>query len=533
LSNIKHFLREDLGYLDQPLNETMILNKFSGRVQRYTAREIGEKLENFVKALRAEGKDLETMELLLAKEKQDLALLARPNENYPFDRFLISEDPRSRRLEEANEPSDEETEARLLAEKETTGAKLEARLNGLKEDIQAKWDNFSALRFQISYPMTRRMFREQSTSFKETHNWTGKESWRKDYHKALIHYLECNDYNLYTPKDIEKTSHTKSEKEVKKKCGEKITLDKSVIKFIKKIPYGPFKDDALVAPDSDDDNKEETVKDTNEKRWKCWEENVIDKLTKIVEGIDDDGVFTDSEEESSKEDRRRLLEVEAEDKNAKVRQSMEPHPKDKELWVKIKRLAKKNNRRLAVASYMATEEETLHDLLEKTHDRHRILSLLRWHENRKQSKRSKKLRKSVENSQKSAAKTEQRNLTKSTAASPAAEDKRTPLDAQPVENPKNFDNEVRLLPKVNPQALGEANDDTIMMSEHPTPPINKKHLTNSEKRYMDDWAKHRKLPKKAWPTQSTQDKSDENSEKKLASSSKPAGDDDDTNDTRV
>jgi hypothetical protein len=64
LNNIKHFLREDLGYLDQPLNERMILNKFSGRFQGYTTREIGEKLENFVKALRAEGKDLETMELL-------------------------------------------------------------------------------------------------------------------------------------------------------------------------------------------------------------------------------------------------------------------------------------------------------------------------------------------------------------------------------------------------------------------------------------------------------------------------------------
>lgn len=154
----------------------------------------------------------------------------------------------------------------------------------------------------------------------------------------------------------------------------------------------------MVAPDSDDDNIEETVKDTNEKRSECWEENVIEKLIKIVEGTDDDEVFTDSEEESSKEDRRRLLEVEVKDKNDKVRQSMEPHPKDKELWVKIKRLAEKNNRRLAVASYMATEGETLHDLLEKTHDRHRILSLLRWHDNRKQSKRSKKLRKSLENS---------------------------------------------------------------------------------------------------------------------------------------
>jgi hypothetical protein len=150
-----------------------------------------------------------------------LALLARPNEKYPFDRFLVSEDPRSRRLEVANEPSDEETEARLLAEKETTGTKLEGPLNGLKEDIQAKWDNFSALRFQISYPMTRRMFPEQSTSFKETNNWSGKESWRKDYHKALIDNLECNDYNLYTPKDIEKTSHTKSEKDFKKNAAKK------------------------------------------------------------------------------------------------------------------------------------------------------------------------------------------------------------------------------------------------------------------------------------------------------------------------
>jgi hypothetical protein len=49
------------------------------------------------------------MELLLAKEKEDLALLARPNEHNSFDRFLIRKDPRSRRLEEANEPSDEET----------------------------------------------------------------------------------------------------------------------------------------------------------------------------------------------------------------------------------------------------------------------------------------------------------------------------------------------------------------------------------------------------------------------------------------
>jgi hypothetical protein len=117
-------------------------------------------------------------------------------------------------------------------------------------------------------------------------------------------------------------------------------------------------------------------------------------------------------------------------------------------------------------------------------------------------------------------------------ASPAAEDKRTPLDVQSVENPKNFDNEVRLLPKFKQQALGEANDDTIMMSEHPTASINKKHLTKSEKRYMDDCAKHRNLPKKPWPNNSTLDISDENPEKKLAALSKPVADGD-KNDTRV
>jgi hypothetical protein len=67
-----------------------------------------------------------------------------------------------------------------------------------------------------------------------------------------------------------------------------------------------------------------------------------------------------------------------------------------------------------------------------------------------------------------------------------------------------------------------------MISSHPTPPISKKHLTTSEKRYMDDWAKHRKLPKKNWQSQSPSDLSSENSEKKLAKADKPAGSDDDT-----
>lgn len=507
----------------------MILKKFEHKVQKFTARQIAEKLENFVKSLRNEGKDLETMELLLEKEKKDLALLAKPNENYPFDRFTITEDPRERRLQEANEPSDEEMEARILAEKETNGAKLEARINGIKDDLKAKWDNMSFAQFQVSYPMTRRMHKEQSTAFKKAHKWSGDDAWRGDWHKALIHYLECDDYNLTTPKDIEKTSHTTAQKDVKRKCGEKIELDKSIKKFVGKIPYGPYKNDVLVAPDSDDDDKSEKVKDTNEKRWKCWEENIIDQLTKLVENMGEDGVYTEPEEEDKKENRRRLMEVQRDQKLVKIseKQSMEPHPKDKELWTKIKRLARKSTRRLAVASYMAKEEESLHDLLDKTHDRHRILSLLRWHENRKQSKRSKKLRKQLDSASKSTEKTERTLLKKSAADSPAAEEKRNPMNSQQIENPKNFDNEVRLLPLEKPQPMGEANDDTIKMSDRPKALRNKAHLSKEEIRYVKDWQKHRQLPGKKWPKQSRADKANEDHEKNLAEAEKPEGDSDD------
>jgi len=528
LSNVKHFLKEDLSFLQEPLNEEMILQKFEHRTQKFTARQISEKLQNFVKSLRAEGKDLETMELLLAKEKKDLAVLAKPNENFPFDRFTINEDPRERRLLEANEPSDEEMEARILEETESKGSKLEGRVNGIKEDIKAKWDNMTYAQFQISYPMTKRMWKEQSTAFKDAHTWSGDDRWRGDWHKAIIHYLECDDYNLYTPKDIEKTSHSKSDKATKKKCGDKITLDKSVKKFVRKIPYGCFKDDELIAPGTDDDDKSESVKDTNEKRWKCWEDNIISEFTKLVENLDDDGVFSEPEEEDAKKDRRRLMEVEKEEKLARVseKQSMEPHPKDKELWTKIKRLARKSTRRLAVASYMAKEEESLHELLEKSHDRHRILSLLRWHENRKQSKVSKKLRKQVDSATKSAAKTERSLITKTTANSPAAEDKRDPLTSQQIENPKNFDSETRLLP-AKPQLMGEANDDSIIMSDRPKFLKNKANLTKDEKRYLKDWQKHRKLPMRGWGRQSTADAKNEESEKRLARAEKVMGDNDD------
>jgi len=97
-----------------------------------------------------------------------------------------------------------------------------------------------------------------------------------------------------------------------------------------------------------------------------------------MEGLKDDGEF--EEEEDNGEDRRRLMEVQKSEQEIKNQKyvKLAPHHQDRKLWVKIKRMAKQPTRGLAYASssnHSDEDELSLHEMIDKAHDRHRILSL--------------------------------------------------------------------------------------------------------------------------------------------------------------
>jgi len=147
--------------------------------------------------------------------------------------------------------------------------------------MKNKFEKFPMLQFERSYPPTKKMIEEGSSNFKKM--WKFKEAnkdneWKQDWHMALIHYIECNDYDLYTPENMRSGEKmTKDEKKKKRECNDKLTLKNSVIKQIKKIPYGPYRYNDLVAPGESDDDQSDENETKNEKGWDCWSKNIKKK----------------------------------------------------------------------------------------------------------------------------------------------------------------------------------------------------------------------------------------------------------------
>jgi len=474
LANTMDMISHDVSYLNEEISLDTLLRKMKPIVQKLTSREIQEKLENFVKSLKTEGKDMETLELLLEKEKQELKPLLKNKENFDFDAYRI-DSLNNRNLAGGKgfsemEPDSPEFERFLAESKDTTKDKLEERIKGIQTDIEKKFEKYEFKKFERSYPPTKKMIKEGSKNYKQTFAFTGDKAWRGDWHKALIHYITCNDYDLFTPDDMrDGKKMKKKDKQAKEKCDDKITLDKSVTKFIKTIPYGPYRYNNLVAPDESDDDQSDENKTKNEKKWDCWKDNVVEKFDKLMEGLDDDGKFEEKEQDEE-DNSRRLLEVrQSEEELESIKKNaLSPHPKDRELWIKIKRMAKTPSRQLASRHSTSEEELSLPELLQQAHDRHRILSLMRYHENNKQKKRVTKLNKKLKKDDK-----EERRLEEAKKDGNEKGD----TDTQAVEEGEDADDSIRVLDQ-KPQAMGEADVDET--EEKPEAPADKRGLTDRE-----------------------------------------------------
>lgn len=475
LANTMDLISHDISYLNEEISLDTLLKRMKPIVQKLTSREIQEKLENFVKSLKIEGKDTETMELLLEKEKKELKPLLRSKEMFDFDNYKLESTVNNRNLmTDKNvwemDPDSPEFERFLAESKESAKDKLEDRIKGIQKDIEKKFEKYEFKKFERTYPPTKKMIKEGSKNYRQTFNFKGDHKWRGDWHSALIHYMECNDYDLFTPDDMrDGKKMKKKDKQAKEKCSDKVTLDKSVTKFIKTIPYGPYRYNNLVAPDESDDDQSDENKTKNEKKWDCWKDNVIEKFDKLLEGLDDDAKYEEKEDDEE-DTSRRLLQVRQseEDLEAIKKTALQPHPKDKELWIKIKKMAKKPSRQLAYRHGSKAEELSLPELLASAHDRHRILSLMRYKENSSQKKRVNRLTKREKKQD------DQRKLEASKL------EVKTEGDSQnnAVEDSKNFDDEVRVLDK-KPQPMGEADDDES--EDEPKAPEDKRELSDREK----------------------------------------------------
>merc|ERR1711957_610665 len=193
LANTMDMISHDVSYLNEEISLDTLLRKMKPIVQKLTSREIQEKLENFVKSLKTEGKDMETLELLLEKEKQELKPLLKNKENFDFDAYRIDS----------------------LNNRNLAGGKGFSEM----EPDSPKFEKYEFKKFERSYPPTKKMIKEGSKNYKQTFAFTGDKAWRGDWHKALIHYITCNDYDLFTPDDMRVGKKMKKkDKQAKEKC---------------------------------------------------------------------------------------------------------------------------------------------------------------------------------------------------------------------------------------------------------------------------------------------------------------------------
>lgn len=161
------------------------------------------------------------------------------------------------------------------------------------------------------------------------------------------------------------------------------------------------------------------------------------------------------------------MEVKRSKKAAKKIRKLKAHPKDRELFIKITRQAKNSSRRLASRN-TNSEELNLHELLETAHDKHRILSLLRYNENKIQFNRNKNYKKKLEN-EKSLRRKLKKKSNKSQNDSKKNKFKVHREGLPEVEDGKSFDNAVRVL-KNPPQEMREAKTD-LSRKIPPTPKV--------------------------------------------------------------
>jgi len=191
----------------------------------------------------------------------------------------------------------------------------------------------------------------------------------------------------------------KTERDAKANCDDSVELDSSITEFIDDIPYPDFKNNKVFDPEeSDEDSSKDDTKAT-EKLIDCLEDKVLEKFDTLIDGIET--YKKDGKEKcryKKKDDkklrrtlrrRERRLEKSASETWASP---LSPHPNDKVIYIKIKKLKVNQQRKLAYRS-AKPHEQSLSQLLDKCFDRNRMLSLLRYEEDSSLVKRRVKSRK--------------------------------------------------------------------------------------------------------------------------------------------
>lgn len=275
------------------------------------------------------------------------------------------------------------SQGRRLADKKVDCDKVSDRIKKIKDDIEEKYKEFSQRRFERTYPITKKM--RDGTVKKLTDEYKKKtkfnESWRKDWHSALIHYIQCDDFDLYNPSDMRDGDDlTEKERNTKKNCKDKLDVDSKIKDQIKKIPYPDYKYRKIVSPEDADDNKDNDVTKKNKKRQECLENKILEKFENLSDGITKKkGKCTyEKPKKASKSKKMRILR----ERRLVIAMNnystpLSPHPKDKEIYFKIKVLKRNLNRWLAYRSSKPSEQ-SMSELLDQCHDRNRMLSLLRY-----------------------------------------------------------------------------------------------------------------------------------------------------------
>ena len=304
--------------------ETASIQKDNRLTSRYyTAVEIKQKFQNFVNSLYEEGNHThENLKFLFEQEKKSLLPTLSKTEDYPKTESYINNSQNAyfqhnRNLQQQG-PFRKRQSTRKLEYNEQANddyaTKLENRIKGIKKDIEDKYKNMSPRRFERTYPISKAMLEGTDKNpsiykdrYKETMNYN--ELWKKDFHSAIIHYIECDDYDLYNVKEF-RDGEELTEKEIKskKECSDKVFVDRSIQDFIKKnIKYPPLKrvkvfkpgtekeDDAI---DYDKDKKADTA--FNQKLENSLEDNLLVEFDKLAAGLDEKGKYVESSGDNGK-----------------------------------------------------------------------------------------------------------------------------------------------------------------------------------------------------------------------------------------
>jgi len=275
-------------------------------------------------------------------------------------------------------------------DKEDCEDQIEDRIKAIKNDVKTKYKEFSPRRFERTYPITKKMkagTKEDKSNYNDNYkNKTDfKDAWRKDWHSSLIHYLECNDFDVYNPKDMRNGKKlSKAAREKKLKCKDKVTIDDTIKKYIKdKIPYPAFAYRTVVDPEESEDEKENNNSKRNEKLVECLENDVLKAFETLSEGITmkNNKCKYEKKKKEKKRNVRRLNALNLRKAIAEFALPLSPHKDDVVIYSKIKILKRNSARKLAYRSSMP-QEQSMSELLEQCKDRNRMLSLLRYEEDK-------------------------------------------------------------------------------------------------------------------------------------------------------